>query len=238
MSVRNSVSFLALSGLLAAGAIALPASAQEVLGGRVVDANGAPLPGARVSVTETGVSTSTNRQGEFTLPSVPAGPLTVRVEYMGFPNADKAVDVTAGTPSMIIVTLGDDARELERVVVQGAILDGQARALNQQRTSSNTTSIVSSDAIGRFPDYNVAEALQRVPGFAISRDQGEGRTINLRGAPSDFTAITVDGVAIASPSATTRAVDLDTVPSDIVSAIEVSKTLLPDQDAEIGRAHV
>jgi len=232
MSVRNSVSFLALSGLLAAGAIALPASAQEVLGGRVVDANGAPLPGARVSVTETGVSTSTNRQGEFTLPSVPAGPLTVRVEYMGFPNADKAVDVTAGTPSMIIVTLGDDARELERVVVQGAILDGQARALNQQRTSSNTTSIVSSDAIGRFPDYNVAEALQRVPGFAISRDQGEGRTINLRGAPSDFTAITVDGVAIASPSATTRAVDLDTVPSDIVSAIEVSKTLLPDQDAD------
>lgn len=232
MSVRNSVSILALSGLMAAGFIALPASAQEILSGRVVDANGAPLPGARVSVPATGASTATNRQGEFSFPSIPSGDVTVNIEYIGFPSAERRLEIAPGQPSMIIVTLGEDMRELERVIVQGAILDGQARALNQQRTAGNTTSIVSSDAIGRFPDYNVAEALQRVPGFAISRDQGEGRTINLRGAPSSFTAITVDGVAVASPNATTRAVDLDTVPSDIVSAIEVSKTLLPSQDAD------
>ncbi|MFN4023518.1 MAG: TonB-dependent receptor [Hyphomonas sp.] len=232
MSVRNSVSLLAMSGLIATGMIALPASAQELLRGRVVDASGAALPGAKVTDRQTGATTSTDRQGEFSFPSVPAGDLTLDVQYLGLPDASRTVSVSPGSANTIIVTLGEDDQALDRVVVLGSILDGAARALNQQRTNSATTSIVSSDSIGRFPDYNVAEALQRVPGFAIARDQGEGRTINLRGAPSSFTAITVDGVAVASPDATTRAVDLDTVPSDIVSAIEVSKTLLPSQDAD------
>ncbi|NWN23203.1 hypothetical protein GY661_25480, partial [Escherichia coli] len=51
------------------------------------------------------------------------------------------------------------------IVVTGAsIVDNTARALNQQRQADNTVSIVSADAIGRFPDPNIAEALQRVSG--------------------------------------------------------------------------
>ncbi len=232
MSLGCVVSRAAMSGLAIAGFAILPAQAQETLSGRVVDPAGAPLPGARVSVLPSGVATATDRQGNFVLPSVPAGPLTVKIDYLGLPSAERSVEITAGGSNVIVVTLGDNSLALDRVVVMGAILDSQARALNQQRAGANTTSIVSSDAIGRFPDYNVAEALQRVPGFAIARDQGEGRTINLRGSPADFTSITVDGVNIASPNATTRAVDLDTVPADIVSSIEVNKTLLPSQDAD------
>ncbi|MBL7537616.1 TonB-dependent receptor plug domain-containing protein, partial [Escherichia coli] len=68
------------------------------------------------------------------------------------------------------------------IVVTGAsIVDNTARALNQQRQADNTVSIVSADAIGRFPDPNIAEALQRVSGIGIERDQGEGRYINIRG---------------------------------------------------------
>ena len=211
--------------------LALPAQAQEVLRGRIVDSAGSPLPGAKVSAVEAGVDTATNRQGEFAFPSVPAGDLTIQVEYLGFPGATRTVSITPGAVNATVITLGEDDRTLERVIVQGSILDGTARALNQQRTNAATTNIVSSDAIGRFPDGNIAEALQRVPGFAVARDQGEGRFINLRGAPGDFTGISVDGVSIGSPDPTTRAVDLDTIPSDIVNAIEVSKTLLPYQDA-------
>lgn len=232
MSVRNSVSLLAMSGLIATGMIALPASAQEVLRGRVVDAAGAALPGAKVTARQTGTATSTDRQGEFSFPSVPAGDLTLDVEYLGLPDASRTVSVGSGAPNIIIITLGEDDQALDRVVVLGSILDGAARALNQQRTNSATTNIVSSDSIGRFPDTNIAEALQRVPGFAVARDQGEGRFINLRGAPGDFTGIAVDGVSIASPDPSTRAVDLDTIPSDLVSALEVSKTLLPYQQAD------
>lgn len=232
MSKLNSVSFLALSGLMVAGLVAMPAQAQEVLRGRIVDGAGSPLPGAKVSAVEAGVNTATNRQGEFSFPSVPAGDLTVQVEYLGFPGATRTVSITAGASNATVITLGEDDQALERVIVQGSILDGAARALNQQRTNAATTNIVSSDAIGRFPDGNIAEALQRVPGFAVARDQGEGRFINLRGAPGDFTGISVDGVSIGSPDPETRAVDLDTIPSDIVNAIEVSKTLLPFQNAD------
>lgn len=182
MKKLGSVSLLAMAGVISAGLIASPALAQERLSGRVIDDEGVPLPGARVTAVEAGVTVSTDRQGEFAFPSVPAGNLTIDVQYVGFPSASRSVDVAAGRSNLIVVTLGDDVQALERVIVQGAILDGQARALNQQRVADGTTSIVSSDAIGRFPDYNIAEALQRVPGFAIARDQGEGRFINLRGA--------------------------------------------------------
>ena len=82
------------------------------------------------------------------------------------------------------------------VVVGASLVDNTARALNQQRTADNTITVISADAIGRFPDPNIAEALQRAPGVGIERDQGEGRYINVRGAPSEFSAISVDGIQI------------------------------------------
>jgi len=120
----------------------------------------------------------------------------------------------------------------EVIVVARPIADGQARALNQQRVNDNVSNIVSADAIGRFPDPNIAEALQRTPGIGIERDQGEGRYINVRGAPAEFSAVQIDGVSLPAPDPGTRAVDLDTIPSDIVSQIEVSKTLQPYHDAD------
>jgi TonB-dependent receptor len=123
------------------------------------------------------------------------------------------------------------AESLEEVVIT-AIIDSAKRAAEQQKNASGITNVVSSDAIGRFPDPNIAEALQRVVGVAIARDQGEGRYINVRGGPSEFSAVTIDGVSIAAPDPSTRAIDLDTVPSDIVGALEITKTLRPDQDAD------
>ena len=120
---------------------------------------------------------------------------------------------------------------LEEVVIT-AIIDSAKRAADQQKNSRGVTNVVAADAIGRFPDPNIAEALQRVVGVAISRDQGEGRYINVRGGPSEFSAVTIDGVSIAAPDPTTRAIDLDTVPSDIVGSLEITKTLRPDQDAD------
>jgi TonB-dependent receptor len=120
---------------------------------------------------------------------------------------------------------------LQEVVIT-AIIDAAKRASDEQKNSRGVTNVVASDSIGRFPDPNIAEALQRVVGVAISRDQGEGRYINVRGGPSEFSAVTIDGVSVAAPDPTTRAIDLDTVPSDIVGSLEITKTLRPDQDAD------
>lgn len=118
------------------------------------------------------------------------------------------------------------------ILVVGSIESGSVVALEQQRSADNSINVVSSDDVGRFPDPNIAEALQRVPGIAVQRDQGEGRYINIRGGPADFSSVSVDGVNLTAPDPNTRAIDLDTIPSDVVNTLEIAKTLLPSQDAD------
>lgn len=221
------------SPALAAGeqaAVAAVSTAPTVYG-RVINADGAPLPGAEIIVRETGHRAVADAQGQFVL-NVREGSTTFDVRYLGLPTATQTVTATGGEAVSLSVTLGASASTLDDVIVTGVITDGVARSLNQQRNADGTINVLSADAIGRYPDPNVAESLQRVAGIAIQRDQGEGRYINVRGAPSAFTAVSVDGVTVPAVDPGTRAVDLDTLPSDIVSNIEVSKTLLPSQDAD------
>jgi TonB-dependent receptor len=142
-----------------------------------------------------------------------------------------AVAVASALNSAQSASSAPSADDLQTVTIT-AIVDAASRAAREQKAARNVSNVVSSDAIGRFPDSNIAEALQRVAGVAIARDQGEGRYINVRGGPSEFSAITIDGVSVAAPDPTTRAIDLDTIPSDIVGQLVISKTLRPDQDAD------
>lgn len=205
----------------------------DTIRGRVTNLDGAGLAGAEIVVRGTGQRAVADAQGSFVLTGVDAGPVVLDVRYLGLASVSQPVVVSGGTTTEVAVVMqgGESTNDLD-VVVFGAITDGVARALNQQRGADAKIDILSSDAIGRYPDPNVAESLQRVPGIAIQRDQGEGRYINIRGAPSAFTAVSVDGVTVPSVDSGTRAVDLDTLPSDIVATIEVSKTLLPSQDAD------
>lgn len=215
-----------------AEAVAVSAVAGEVIYGRVTDASGAPLPGAEVVARGSGQRAVTDTQGEFTLPTA-AGQTVLDVRYLGLPSASQTVITTPGENANVAIVLGvPSATDVADVIVTGVITDGVARSLNQQKNAEGTVNVLSADAIGRYPDPNVAESLQRVQGIAIQRDQGEGRYINVRGAPSAFTAVSVDGVQVPAVDPGTRAVDLDTLPSDIVANIEVSKTLLPSQDAD------
>lgn len=233
-AVTRRAGHLLVAAALALFAFTALAQAGGSIAGRIADPAGSALPGAQVGIPALGLRTATNPQGEFTLAGVPAGTHTVQVEYLGYRSDSRAVTVEAGQRVALNVALVSTlVAELEGVTVTGAaIRDSTARALNQQRSAEAVTNVISSDSIGKFPDPNIAEALQRVPGIAIERDQGEGRYINVRGAPSVFTAVSVDGVTLASPAPDTRAVDLDVIPSDIVSQIEVSKTLRPEQDAD------
>ena len=83
------------------------------------------------------------------------------------------------------------AEPLEEVTIT-SIRDSAAAAVEQQKNADGVTNVVAGDTVGKLPDSNIAEALQRVSGISIQRDQGEGRYINVRGAPSEFTNITVN----------------------------------------------
>lgn len=104
-------------------------------------------------------------------------------------------------------------------------------ALAAQQKADNIVSVISSDDIGGLPDKNAAEALARLPGVAVQRDQGEGRYITVRGMGPDYNVTTINGALVPSPESGRRAVALDVLPAGLIRTLQVSKTLMPDQDA-------
>lgn len=114
----------------------------------------------------------------------------------------------------------------------GEMLRGQAKALNQQKTNSNISNVISSDQVGRFPDANIGDALKRVPGITMQTDQGEARNIIIRGLAPELNSVTLNGNRIPSAEGDNRNVQMDLIPSEMISNIEVSKTLTPDMDAD------
>jgi len=120
---------------------------------------------------------------------------------------------------------------LSKMVVVGE-KQGQANALDKQKNSDNLKNIVDADLIGKLPDESTADALQRVPGISVQRDQGEGHYVMIRGTESRLSTVTINGQTIASPDGGTRAVALNVIPADQLAEIEVSKVLMPEMDGD------
>lgn len=217
--------------LMVLGAIPMALAQNTLLTGTVRDAvTNEVLPGAAVFIEGSTLGTSTNLQGKFAFAVNLKGNQTLRITYIGY--ADYRLELVAGKiPADINATLKPNAGTLSEVTITET-LQGQARAINQQRAADVVLNVVSADQIGRFPDPNAAEALQRVQGVNIERDQGEGRYVLIRGLAPQFTNININGEQIPSPEASVRFVALDAIPSDQLASMEVYKTLRPDIDGD------
>ncbi len=213
-------------------ALAISTAAAENING-IVQAFGknAPLEGARVLVVENGIQTATNKMGRFFLQGIEPGEYTLHISYIGLGETRKRVSVPAGANPFVEAKLGEDVVELNPLIVNGS-KSGKARALNLQRTASNLMTTIAADSFGQFPDENAAEALQRVSGVSIERDQGEGRFVVIRGIDPDLNNISLDGVHLAAPEADARKVALDVIPTELLDQLQVSKTFLPDMDGD------
>jgi TonB-dependent receptor len=205
--------------------------ANALIKGVISDAvNLTSLSGASVKVDGSSNGTVSDLNGAFSFYTKP-GTYQLRVSYLGYRDTTISISAVAGEVVNLKLLLSSTATQLSNVIVSG-YSQGQAKALNQQKTADNIKNVISADQIGRFPDPNAAEALQRVPGVNIERDQGEGRYVLVRGLSPKFTNINVNGEQIPSPEADVRFVALDAIPSDQLSSIEVSKSLTPDMDGD------
>lgn len=212
-------------------AIVAPAiQAQGVVTGTVTDPSGRLLSGALVVVDGTAIRASTER-GLYRAVNVPAGSRTITFRYIGYAPQSKTVTVESGKTVTLDVKMAESMTSLQAIEVRGQVV-GQASALNQQRTASTIASVIDNELVGRLPDPNMAEALARVPGIAVLRDQGEGRFVQIRGTSPNFNGMSVNGLRLATPEQNSRQLPMDIVPSDQASQIQVSKTLTPEMDAD------
>lgn len=115
------------------------------------------------------------------------------------------------------------------IVVTG-IRASLAKNLEEKRRSDSIIDVITAEDIGKFPDANVAETLQRVPGVAIDRSAGEGRFASINGLGPEFVSVLLNGRVIANDNPD-RSFSFDTLASDVVSTVKVYKTanaILPE----------
>lgn len=111
---------------------------------------------------------------------------------------------------------------LEEVVVTG-IAASVERSIDRKRVNKLISDGISAEDLGKFPDNNIADSLQRVSGVAIDRSSGEGRYVSIRGLGPDFSAVLVNGRSPATENEE-RAFSFDTLASELVSRVDVFKT--------------
>lgn len=111
---------------------------------------------------------------------------------------------------------------LEEVVVTG-IRRSLERSLDVKRDSVGVVDAISSEDLGKLPDNNVAEALQRITGVAITRNRGEGQFISVRGLGPEFNAVTLNGRILATENAG-REFSFDVLGSELISGAQIHKS--------------
>ena len=132
----------------------------------------------------------------------------------------------------------DQEVAMEEMVVTG-IRGSLMESIGTKRNAGAIVDAISAEDIGKFPDRNVAESLQRVPGVVTNREFGEGERVSLRGLAPNQTRTLVNGHAVATADwfifdqlAATRNFNFLVLPSDIVSQLQVFKS--PTADLEEG----
>ncbi|MBI5766859.1 MAG: TonB-dependent receptor [Verrucomicrobia bacterium] len=241
-----------LLALFCAGAFALLAAsahaqsgATGTITGRVFNpSTGEFLRNAQVRVEQTGVSAVSEGGGEFRLSPVPAGKVTVVVTYTGYRTATATVDVPAGgsaTQNFDLVSTLESPSEGNVVKLQAFTVsserEGAAKAIMDQRNSMNITNTVASDSFGDNAEGNVGEFLKHLPGVELDLFYGEVRTVRLGGLGSEYTSVTMDGIALASVDANNsgsgaaRSFTMEMASLNSMESIEISKTISADVDA-------
>ena len=118
--------------------------------------------------------------------------------------------------------VADDENELEEIVVTG-IRGSQMRALQTKRFSDGIMDGIAAEDMGKFPDQNISEALQRIPGVTISRAGGEGQFVTVRGMGPAFNTVLLNGRVLATEN-DGREFSFDILAAELISAADVNKT--------------
>ena len=118
------------------------------------------------------------------------------------------------------------ATDLDQVSVTGYRYSIE-KSLDQKRNANAIVEVVTAEDVGKFPDKNVADALQRVPGVIVTRDGGEGKNVSVRGLSSELTLTQLNGNYIATAESNgdpTRSFNYMLLPSNMLSSAELFKT--------------
>ena len=209
--------------------------AQGTLRGTVSDQSG-PLPYATINIQNTKSKTISGLDGSFSI-SLPAGDYKISISMVGYNSKDTTISIINNKVSLLGNIKLNSANDLQQVLVKGMYSAGERKAVAMRRNATAIMDVASADAIGKLPDINAAEAVQRIAGVSIDRDQGEGRYVTVRGTPSQWSSTTINGDRM--PAAKTsgdllgnRTVPMDILPAELIQYIQVVKAITPEYEGD------
>jgi TonB-dependent receptor len=201
---------------------------------------------AEIHVAGTDAMVRSEEWGFYQIDNLPAGTVNISLMYTGREARAYKVVISAGTVTRMELELGapiaaqvskkdDDIVLLEKFTVT-AELEGNAKALMEQKSAMNMKSVLASDAFGDIAEGNVAEFLQYLPGVVLDYTDDEARGVSIRGMDSKYGIVTQDGARLPSSSSTsngdTRSVSFEQMNIANAEVIEVNKMLTADLDAD------
>jgi TonB-dependent receptor len=206
------------------------ASSSGSISGTVKDTAGAVLQGAQIVLRPAVTTVTSDEHGAYLIQNIKPGTYTVTISYVGFTTSVTTITVTAGQTTILdaTMTVGTASQQ----VVVNANLEGDAAAINEQRMSENILNIETDTQIQSLPNANIADAVGRLPGVTLQRNEGEGQYVQIRGTEPRLSNTTIDGVIVPGPDPEVRQVDLDTIPADLVGSVAINKTLSANQDGD------
>ncbi|MCD7936212.1 MAG: TonB-dependent receptor [Tannerellaceae bacterium] len=206
--------------------------AQQIKG-TITDEN-EPLPGVVVMIRELNSGAVTDLDGNFLLNVRNTGKYVVEISYVGYQSKQITVDLTESEYNIGRIRLQQDTQQLGEVVITGAMGPSQMKAYNIKKNAPALVDVIAADAIGKLPDRNAAEAIQRIKGVAIERDLGEGRYASVRGTPMQWSSTLLNGNRLPSASGdySDRRVQMDIFPSELIEFVQLSKAITPDMEGD------
>ncbi|MDQ1265106.1 MAG: hypothetical protein QG635_256, partial [Bacteroidota bacterium] len=232
MKIRQLVNVIILIIIFTFAKSYLYSQTNYKLTGKIIDRNTEkPLPGATVRIGDSKIGTITDRDGNFSIDEIKNPQIKIIVSFIGYQSDSTDYDFKWKKVSNLIIKLSPSAIKTKEIMVTGEA-QGATKAFIEQNKAENIKNVVSAEQIAQFPDINAAEAMQRIPGITLQRDQGEGRYVQLRGTPPELTNFNINGEQIPSPEGNVRFVGMDIISADQIEFIEVTKVLTPDMDAD------
>ena len=129
--------------------------------------------------------------------------------------------INLGLATAAIAQTPDD-KDIEVIEVSG-IRGSLIKSMDLKQDAGNVVDAITAEDIGKFPDQNVAESLQRITGVTIDRSSGEGQLITVRGMGPEFNSVLLNGRTLATTSGG-RAFSFDILASELINGAEVHKT--------------
>jgi Carboxypeptidase regulatory-like domain/TonB-dependent Receptor Plug Domain len=201
------------------------------LTGHVTDPSGGVLQGAQIELQPTSITVVSDQQGGYFVNNLAPGTYTITVTYVGFAQFTKTVDISAGQTATVDVKM-EVSSQRDQVIVTAQAASGEAEAVNREKTADNLLNVMTSEVITSLPNATIADAVGRLPGVSLERDEGEGKYIQVRSLEPRLTNATIDGVNVPSPEPGVREIKFDAMPADLVESVEVNKTLQANMDGD------